>query len=199
MTLEREPHSLLRPTRLLDNEHSILDITDLVFVDPVSTGFSRAQEDKKKGEFHGLEGDIESVGAFIHQFCSKHGRWDSPKYLIGESYGGIRAAGLAAHLQDRYGMYLNGIVLVSAVLDFTTILFNEGNDLPYFAVFTQLRGYGEVSRSDSGRITRGSLSSGARFRVWRLFGGTLEGQYAGWGNQERNRREIGRVNRTGGR
>ncbi len=119
------------PYSVVDNEHSILDKTDLVFIDPVSTGFSRAEEEEKKGQFHGLEGDIESVGAFIQQYCSKNGRWDSPKYLIGESYGGIRAAGLANHLQDRYGMYLNGIVLVSALLDFSTILFTEGNDLPF--------------------------------------------------------------------
>tara|TARA_R110002096_G_scaffold16106_30_gene55205 strand:+ start:3950 stop:5470 length:1521 start_codon:yes stop_codon:yes gene_type:complete len=119
------------PYGVVDNEFSILDVVDLVFIDPVSTGFSRAEEEEKKGSFHGLEGDIESVGAFIHQYCSEHGRWDSPKFLIGESYGGIRAAGLSEHLQGRYGMYLNGIVLVSALLDFSTILFHQGNDLPY--------------------------------------------------------------------
>ena len=119
------------PYRLVDNEHSILDKADLVFIDPVNTGFSRPEEKKEAGQFHGLEGDIESVGAFIHQYCSQHGRWDSPKYLIGESYGGIRAAGLSHHLQSRYGMYLNGIVLVSALIDFATLRFNEGNDLPY--------------------------------------------------------------------
>ncbi|MFT5468342.1 MAG: carboxypeptidase C (cathepsin A) [Verrucomicrobiales bacterium] len=119
------------PYGLVDNEHSILDTTDLVFIDPVSTGFSRAEEQKKAGEFHGFDGDIESVGQFIHQYCSKHGRWNSPKYIMGESYGGLRAGGLAEHLQQRYGMYLNGIVLVSAVLDFSTILFSDDNDLPY--------------------------------------------------------------------
>lgn len=119
------------PYGVVDNEFSILDVVDLVFIDPVSTGFSRAEEEDGKGSFHGLEGDIESVGAFIHQYCSEHGRWDSPKFLIGESYGGIRAAGLSEHLQGRYGMYLNGIVLVSALLDFSTILFHQGNDMPY--------------------------------------------------------------------
>jgi len=119
------------PYGLVDNEHSILDLCDLVFIDPVSTGFSRPEDSKDAKQFHGLEGDIESVGAFIHQYCSKNGRWDSAKYLIGESYGGIRAAGLVNHLQDRYGMYLNGIVLVSALLDFGTLLNHEGNDNPY--------------------------------------------------------------------
>ncbi len=119
------------PYGLVDNEHSVLDLMDLVFIDPVSTGFSRPEDPEKAGQFHGLEGDIESVGQFIHQYCSKNGRWDSPKYLIGESYGGIRAAGLADHLQDRYGMYLNGVVLVSALLDFSTLRFSDSNDLPY--------------------------------------------------------------------
>jgi len=119
------------PYSLTDNEHSILDLADLVFIDPVTTGFSRPEEVDKAVQFHGLEGDIESVGRFIHQYCSKNGRWDSPKFLIGESYGGIRAAGLAEHLQDRYGMYLNGLVLVSALLDFTTLRFSDNNDLPY--------------------------------------------------------------------
>ncbi|MEM1297455.1 MAG: peptidase S10, partial [Verrucomicrobiota bacterium] len=119
------------PYGVVDNEFSILDVVDLVFIDPVSTGFSRAEDTEERGSFHGLEGDIESVGAFIHQYCSAHGRWDSPKYLIGESYGGIRAAGLSEFLQERFGMYLNGIVLVSALLDFSTILFHQGNDTPY--------------------------------------------------------------------
>ena len=119
------------PYGLVDNEHSILDTADLVFIDPVSTGFSRAEEKKEAKEFHGFDGDVESIGRFIHQYCSKHGRWNSPKFLMGESYGGLRAGGLAQHLQDRYGMYLNGIVLVSAVLDFRTIMFSDDNDLPY--------------------------------------------------------------------
>ena len=119
------------PYGVVENEHSILEFCDLVFIDPVSTGFSRSEEKDDAKDFHGLEGDIESVGAFIHQYCSKHGRWDSAKYLIGESYGGIRAAGLANHLQSRYGMYLNGLVLVSAVVDFGTLRFGQGNDNPY--------------------------------------------------------------------
>ncbi|MEM7013299.1 MAG: peptidase S10, partial [Verrucomicrobiota bacterium] len=119
------------PYRLIDNEHSILDVTDLVFIDPVSTGLSRAEESKNAKEFHGFDGDLESVGRFIHQYCSQNGRWDSPKFLMGESYGGLRAGGLSEHLQDRYGMYLNGIVLVSAVLDFRTLLFSDDNDLPF--------------------------------------------------------------------
>lgn len=120
------------PYKLVDNEYSWLDLTDLVFIDPVSTGYSRAADEKTAGQdFHGYQQDIESVGAFIHRWVTDNKRWSSPKYLIGESYGTTRASGLSDHLQGRYGMYLNGVILVSAVLNFQTIDFAEGNDLPY--------------------------------------------------------------------
>lgn len=120
---------LVPPVTLIDNPHSILDITDLVFIDPVSTGYSRPKDEKKKGQFHGLEGDIESVGDFIRRWVTENKRWSSPKYLLGESYGGIRAAGLSEHLQSRYGMSLNGVVLLSALLDFRTLQPRNGDFL----------------------------------------------------------------------
>ena len=119
------------PFRLVDNEHSLLDQTDLVFVDPVSTGFSRPAEGEDPKQFHGLNEDIEAVGEFIRLYTSKYQRWASPKFLIGESYGTTRAAGLAGYLQDTHGMYLNGVMLVSSILNFQTARFAEGNDLPY--------------------------------------------------------------------
>jgi carboxypeptidase C (cathepsin A) len=119
------------PYRLVDNEFSLLDQTDLVFIDPVSTGFSRAVVGEKAKEFHGFRKDIESVGDFIRLYTSRYGRWTSPKFLIGESYGTTRAAGLSGYLQERHGLYLNGIMLVSSILDFSTARFDPGNDLPY--------------------------------------------------------------------
>jgi carboxypeptidase C (cathepsin A) len=119
------------PYRLAENPFSLLDVTDLVFVDPVSTGYSRPAPGKEAGDFHGFDRDIESVGEFIRLFVTRYRRWASPKFLIGESYGTTRAAGLTAHLQDKCGMYLNGLMLVSSVLDFQTIRFTAGNDLPY--------------------------------------------------------------------
>ena len=119
------------PFSLVENEYSILDKTDLVFIDPVSTGYSRAAEGKNAKDFHGVEQDVESVGEFIRLYLTRHGRWDSPVYLIGESYGTTRATALAHHLQRRRGIYLNGVMLVSSVLQFQTLRFNEGNDLPY--------------------------------------------------------------------
>ena len=87
--------------------------------------------DEEAKQFHGLEPDIESVGEFIRLFVTRYQRWGSPKFLIGESYGTTRAAGLAGHLQQRHGMSLNGLMLISAVLNFQTVEFEPGNDLPY--------------------------------------------------------------------
>ena len=122
------------PYQLEDNPFCLLDQTDLVFIDPISTGYSRVAVGEDKKQFHGFEEDIKSVGQFIHGFVTRHQRWASPIYLVGESYGGVRAAGLSRHLQKRYGMELNGIVLVSSLLNFQTIHFGTGNDLP-FATF----------------------------------------------------------------
>jgi len=119
------------PFRVADNEFSILDATDLVFIDPVSTGYSRPAEGQKAKEFHGFKKDIESVGDFIHLYTTRYTRWLSPKFLIGESYGTTRSAGLSGYLQERHGLYLNGIMLVSAVLDFQTLEFSPATELPY--------------------------------------------------------------------
>jgi carboxypeptidase C (cathepsin A) len=119
------------PYHLVDNEFSLLDVTDLVFIDPVSTGYSRPVEGQKAKEFHGFKKDIESVGDFIRLYATRYQRWTSPKFLAGESYGTTRAAGLSGYLQERHGMYLNGIMLVSAILDFGTADFFPGHDLPY--------------------------------------------------------------------
>jgi carboxypeptidase C (cathepsin A) len=119
------------PYRLEDNHHSLLDVTDLVFIDPVSTGFSRVVPGEKAEQFHNFEKDIESVGEFIRLYTTREERWLSPKFLIGESYGTTRAAGLAGFLQDRHGMVFNGIMLVSAILNFQSARFDPGNDLPY--------------------------------------------------------------------
>ena len=119
------------PFRIQDNPNSILDCSDLVFIDPVATGFSRAAKDEKPADFFSQSADLDSVGEFIRLWATRHDRWLSPKYLCGESYGVFRAAGLANHLYTRYGMYLNGLILVSGVLDFATLSPGAGNDLPY--------------------------------------------------------------------
>jgi carboxypeptidase C (cathepsin A) len=119
------------PARLIDNDQSILDVCDLVFIDPVTTGYSRAAGKADEKEFHGIKEDIESVGDFIRMWITHNQRWSSPKYLCGESYGGIRAAGLADHLQERYGMSLNGVIMLSSLLDFRTLIPSQGSQLSY--------------------------------------------------------------------
>ena len=121
----------MQTKKLVDNEYSLLDVTDIVFIDPVSTGFSRAVPGEAPKQFHGIQEDIESVGDFIRLYATRSKRWTSPKFLAGESYGTTRAAGLSGYLQQRYGMYLNGIILISSILNFETAEFNTGNDLPY--------------------------------------------------------------------
>ncbi|HEX2299025.1 MAG TPA: peptidase S10, partial [Pseudonocardiaceae bacterium] len=119
------------PWRLTDNAESLLTHSDLVFIDPMSTGYTRAVKGGKPGDYHGYRKDLELVAELIRLWTSRSGRWLSPKYLAGESYGTLRAAALAAHLQKRHGLFLNGLMLISAVLDLGTIRFAEGNDLPY--------------------------------------------------------------------
>ncbi len=126
-----EGNPLPPPYQLVDNEYSILTHTDLVFIDPVSTGYSRAVPKEKPEQFHSLRKDVESVGEFIRLWTTRNKRWPSPKFLIGESYGTTRAGGLSEFLQSRYGMYLNGIMLVSSILNFITARFTPGNDLPF--------------------------------------------------------------------
>ncbi len=126
------------PGRLVDNAESLLDVADLVFIDPVGTGFSRAIPGDEAKEFHHFKSDIEAVGEFIRIFLTRNERWASPKFVSGESYGTTRAAGLAGHLFRRYGLSLNGLILVSSILNFQTAgfdsktwTFERGNDLPY--------------------------------------------------------------------
>ena len=129
---------------IADNAETLLAVTDLVFIDPVTTGYSRVVEGGKAGEYHGFQKDLESVGALIRLWTSRNGRWLSPKFLAGESYGTVRASALADHLQTRYGWFPNGIALISSVIDMATIRFTEGNDEPtalYLPTYAALAHY----------------------------------------------------------
>jgi len=126
------------PGRLVENTHSLLDIADLVFIDPISTGYSRSIPEEDAKDFHHFSKDIESVGEFVRLWLTRNARWGSPKFLAGESYGTTRSAGLAGHLLKKRGMYFNGLILVSSILNFQTAgfdsstwTFRRGNDLPY--------------------------------------------------------------------
>ena len=119
------------PYKLIDNPDCLLDKSDLVFIDPVGTGFSRAVGKAQDKDFWGVDPDVKSLAQFVTTYISRNNRWNSPKFLIGESYGTFRNAALANYLQGHDNMYLNGIVMVSTVLDLGTISFYPGQDLAY--------------------------------------------------------------------
>lgn len=118
------------PYGIADNVETLLHVSDLVLIDPVSTGHSRVVDGGSAKDFHGFTADVESVGEIIRQWVTAEGRWLSPKLLAGESYGTTRASALAEHLQGS-GMYLNGLMLISAVLNFAVHDFKPGNDAAY--------------------------------------------------------------------
>jgi carboxypeptidase C (cathepsin A) len=118
------------PYQLVENPHTWLDLADLVFIDPVGTGLSRAVKADDGKKYWSLKGDLESVGEFIRLYLSRYKRWASPLFLAGESYGTTRAAGLAGLLIEK-GVALNGVILISTILSFQTARFERGNDLPY--------------------------------------------------------------------
>jgi carboxypeptidase C (cathepsin A) len=118
------------PYSIVDNAYSILDKSDLVMIDPVGTGLSKAVGEAKDKEFWGADPDIESVSRFIRQYVTDNGRWNSPKYLLGESYGTTRSGGIVDWLQNK-GMSFNGVVLVSVALDVSALFAYRGNDRPY--------------------------------------------------------------------
>jgi carboxypeptidase C (cathepsin A) len=122
------------PYELADNPDSWFTETDLVFIDPVGTGYSRAARPELASKFFSVNGDVDSIGEFIRMYLGRNERWSSPLFLVGESYGTTRAAALSNHLFER-GIALNGIALVSVVLNFQTIRFAEGNDTPYPLIF----------------------------------------------------------------
>ena len=166
------------PYALADNAETLLAVSDLVFIDPVSTGYSRAVTGGKPAVYHGYQGDLESVAEVIRLWTSRNGRWMSPKFLAGESYGTLRAAALADHLQTRFGMYLNGVILISSVLDLSSIDFEgQRNDrahaayLPLYAAVAHYHGkhpsrsLDEVVAEASGYAARDypwALARGAR-------------------------------------
>jgi len=119
------------PYQLVDNDNSLIDVSDLVFVDAIDTGYSRAMAGVDNAQFHGQDGDISAFGEFIAEYLSTYNRWPSPKFLIGESYGTIRSGGLSQELQSRHGIELNGIVLLSALLTYQTLSPAPNNDVAW--------------------------------------------------------------------
>ncbi len=124
-------HAPPPPYHLVDNQYSMLDKSDLVFIDPIGTGYSHPVGVGKGADFWGVDEDANSLAQFVSRFLSQNDRWNSPRYIMGESYGTMRSAVLSAVLQSRYHIDLNGVILLSASLDFETKTFNPGNDEAY--------------------------------------------------------------------
>ncbi len=153
------------PYRLIDNDQTALSFTDLVFIDPVTTGFSRHAPGENPAQFHSVEGDLESVADFIRLYTTRFERWTSPKFLAGESYGTTRAAGMSQVLLQR-GIYLNGITLLSSVLNFQTVNFAPGNDLPYIVflpTYTAAAWYHKKLASDLSGDLQKAIDEARRF------------------------------------
>ena len=129
--LAENAEPLAPPYRLVDNEYTWLSETDLVFIDPVGTGFSRAAAGEDPKQFFGVNEDVSSVASFIRLYVTRNSRWGSPKFLAGESYGTTRAAALSDYLHEQHGIDLNGICLISTVLNFQLLAASDSNDLPY--------------------------------------------------------------------
>ena len=149
------------PFELIDNQQTWLDQTDLVFIDPVGTGFSRAAKKELGKKFWSVDGDIASVGDFIRLYLTRYQRWESPLFLVGESYGTTRAAGLSGYLIN-HGIALNGVVLISSVLNFQTLEAGVGNDLPYILFlpsFTSSAWYHKKLPSDLQQLDLASVLS----------------------------------------
>jgi len=131
------------PYRMIDNPNTVLDKSDLVFVDAINTGFSRAANAEMTKKYLGVKGDIDAFGEFIRLYITRYERWRSPLFLLGESYGTTRAAGVAGHLVD-HGLSFNGITLLSTAIDFGTLEWAKNNDVPYVLLvptFTMIAAY----------------------------------------------------------
>jgi carboxypeptidase C (cathepsin A) len=160
------------PYALADNTESLLVHSDLVFIDPVSTGFSRMASGGRADEFHGYSRDLDAVGELIRLWTARNGRWMSPKFLAGESYGTLRAAALADHLQTKFGLYCNGLMLISSVLNLGTIRPHVDNDLPtmlFLPTFAAIAHYhGKHGRKSLRTVLREAEDFASRDYPWVL-------------------------------
>ena len=171
--------AVMPPGTLEDNPHSILDVADIVYIDPIATGYSRMVEGEELHKYHGTLTDIRSVGEFIRLYLVRKDRWLSPKFLIGESYGTTRASGLAEHLLRQHRIYLNGIVLVSM----TDLNVEQGTDVAYATALPQLTAtawyHGQLSDDLQARPLRDVLDEGERFAMGEYLSALVQGDRIG--------------------
>jgi carboxypeptidase C (cathepsin A) len=166
------------PYEMVTNEHTWFTETDLVFIDPVGTGYSRASKPELASKFFSVNGDIDSIAEFIRLYLGRYERWNSPIFLVGESYGTARAAGLADVLFEK-GVGINGIALVSAVMSFQTVRFAEGNDLPLKLIFPSYAAtawyHKKLSPELQGKPLKDILAEAEKFAIGPLATAFLKG------------------------
>ena len=176
------------PYKYVNNEYSWMDKTDIVFIDPVSTGYSSPASGENPGQFHGYVEDVQSVASFIRYFLSKYERWASPKFIAGESYGTTRAAGLSDYLQSNYRIFLNGIFLISAILNFGTNDYYVGNDIPaalYIPSYTAAAWYHKKLAPALQTSLQQALRESEQFALGEFAAALLKGDWLS--NEEKNK------------
>lgn len=183
------------PYRLVDNQATLLDRTDLVFIDPVSTGYSRPAPGQDAKQFHGVQEDIAANAEFIRLYVTRFHRWDSPKFLGGESYGTTRSAGMIGHLQNHDGMNFNGVILISTVLNFQTLRFDEGNDLPfilYLPAYTATAWYHKKLSAELQADLPKTLAAAERFALNEYTAALMKGDRLSDAEREQAARQVAR-------
>ena len=160
-----EGFAQMPPTGLEDNPHSVLDMTDIVYIDPIATGFSRMVEGQDEHKYHGTLSDIQSVGELIRLYILRNNRWASPKFVVGESYGTTRASGLAGYLASSHQIYLNGVILVSM----TGLNVDAGQDVSYATALPHLAAtawyHRQLSNANQSRELREFLDEAEAFAM----------------------------------
>ncbi len=181
------------PFRLSSNEHAILDVADIVFIDPVVTGYSRMAPGEDPHKFHGVMEDIRSVGEFIRLYTTRNSRWDSPKFLIGESYGTTRAAGLVNHMQQTHQMYFNGVILVSM----TGLDYQSGTDVGFalsLPHYTATAWYHKALPADlQSKPLRAALQESEQFAMGAYLDALIEGDGLQKGERDSVAAQVGRL------
>ncbi len=181
------------PFPLLDNSDSLLDVTDIVFIDPVGTGFSHALGKTEAKEFYGVTKDAESVAQFIRLWLNNNGRWNSPKYLGGESYGTTRSAAVLNQLEGTYNdVALNGVILISTVLDFGAGADTPGNEMTHILNLPSMAATALYHGKAQGSSIGAFVEEARRFATGAYAAALLKGSRLGAEERAAVRRELAR-------
>ena len=182
------------PYPILDNPDSLLDVTDLVFIDPVGTGFSHAIGETDPQDYWGVTADAKSVAEVIRKWISDNGRWNSPKFLGGESYGTTRSAAVVNELEGAYNdVGLNGVILISTILDFAAGADTEGNELSYITNLPTMAATAHYHGKVQAPSVEGLVEEARQFAIGPYAAALLKGQALGDAERASVRAELARL------